>query len=57
MPYKTLLLSINDTATGVVAEMLDKYGLNKAEAGAFCLVQATTLPTHGDHMVSRWLDG
>ena len=28
VPYKTLLLSITDTACMVVAEMLDKYGLN-----------------------------
>ena len=29
VPYKTLLLSIRDTAAMVVQEMLEKYGINK----------------------------
>ena len=28
-PYKTLLLSVNDTAVHVVQEMPEKYGINK----------------------------
>ena len=39
MPYKTLLLSVQDTAGGVVREMVEKYGLPKSEAPHFCLVQ------------------
>jgi hypothetical protein len=29
VPYKTLLLSVRDTAAQVVLEMLEKYGINK----------------------------
>merc|ERR1719193_1593050 len=48
VPYKTLLLSIRDTAAIVVQEMLDKYGISKAEAGQFCLVQSNlTMPEDG----------
>lgn len=40
VPYKTLLLSVRDTAQQVVREMLEKYGLEKeADPSAFCLVQ------------------
>ena len=39
VPYKTLLLSVQDTAGGVVREMVEKYGLPKSEAPHFCLVQ------------------
>merc|ERR1740129_898307 len=48
VPYKTLLLSVNDTAVHVVQEMLEKYGINKAEPPNFCLVQANlTMPEDG----------
>uniref|UniRef100_A0A1Y1NGW7 Afadin n=2 Tax=Photinus pyralis TaxID=7054 RepID=A0A1Y1NGW7_PHOPY len=43
VPYKTLLLSIRDTAGIVVREMLDKYGLHKADPSQWCLVQVTSL--------------
>lgn len=39
VPYKTLLLSVGDTATQVVREMLAKYGLDREDAHNFCLVQ------------------
>jgi len=41
VPYKTLLLSMNDTATHVVRETLDKYGLEKENAHRYCLMQVT----------------
>ena len=44
VPYKTLLLSVHDSAAFVVEEMLDKYGIDRKEAGLFCLVQSTTMP-------------
>ena len=43
VPYKTLLLSVNDAAAFVVEEMLEKYGLDRKEAHNFCLVQVTNL--------------
>lgn len=39
IPYKSLLLSVSDTAAYVVKEMLDKYGLTKANPKEYCLVQ------------------
>ncbi|XP_025829526.1 afadin isoform X5 [Agrilus planipennis] len=48
VPYKTLLLSIRDTAGSVVREMLDKYGLNKADPSQWCLVQVTSQPGSPD---------
>jgi len=48
VPYKTLLLSVRDTAAGVVLEMLDKYGVSKSEALNYCLVQSNlTMPEDG----------
>lgn len=44
VPYKTLLLSIRDSAGAVVREMMDKYGLNKADPLQWCLVQITSQP-------------
>lgn len=38
VPYKTLLLSINDTAAHVVKEMMAKYGLDH-DPQSYCLVQ------------------
>ena len=46
VPYKTLLLSVNDSAAFVVEEMLDKYGIDKKESHLFCLVQSTTMPSN-----------
>lgn len=39
IPYKTLLLSNNDTAAFAVKETLDKYGLNTEDPDNYCLVQ------------------
>ncbi len=39
VPYKTLLLSISDSAAFIVEEMLEKYGRDRREASQFCLVQ------------------
>lgn len=39
VPYKTLLLSIRDSAAQIVREMLSKYGLEKVDAQQYCLVQ------------------
>ena len=39
VPYKTLLLSIRDTAANVVKEMLDKYGLHREDPANYCLIQ------------------
>ncbi|XP_045765016.1 afadin isoform X5 [Maniola jurtina] len=42
VPYKTLLLSVGDTAAGVVREMLDKYGLSRHDPHHYCIVQVDT---------------
>ncbi|CAG0894654.1 unnamed protein product [Cyprideis torosa] len=39
VPYKTLLLSVHDTAINIVQEMLDKYGIPREEAPNYCLVE------------------
>lgn len=39
VPYKTLLLSVNDTAVYVVKEMLAKYGLTNQDPANYCLFQ------------------
>ncbi|CAG7837489.1 unnamed protein product [Allacma fusca] len=39
VPYKTLLLSVNDTAVYVVKEMLAKYSLTNYDPLQYCLVQ------------------
>jgi afadin len=41
VPYKTLLLSIRDSAAQVVREMLAKYGLEKVDPQQYCLVQVS----------------
>lgn len=41
VPYKTLLLSMNDTVAHVVRETLDKYGLEQEDAHRYCLMQVT----------------
>ncbi|CAG0888923.1 unnamed protein product [Darwinula stevensoni] len=45
VPYKTLLLSVRDTAAYVVREMLDKYSLDKEDPANYCLVQIVTDPS------------
>ncbi|XP_023710210.1 uncharacterized protein LOC111865986 isoform X4 [Cryptotermes secundus] len=43
VPYKTLLLSVRDTAQQVVKEMLTKYGLDREiDPHNYCLVQVNT---------------
>ncbi|RZF35618.1 hypothetical protein LSTR_LSTR005146 [Laodelphax striatellus] len=42
VPYKTLLLSVRDSATQVVKEMLNKYGLDREDPHNYCLVQVNT---------------
>ncbi|KAM7294708.1 afadin [Ixodes scapularis] len=44
VPYKTLLLSTTDTASHVVKEILDKYGLDQEEPLHYCLVQVLLPP-------------
>lgn len=40
VPYKTLLLSVRDTAQQVVREMLTKYGLDReTDPHSYCLLQ------------------
>ncbi len=39
IPYKTLLLSVNDTAEWIVKEMLEKYGLKHENPQNYCLLQ------------------
>ena len=41
VPYKTLLLSIADTALYVLKETLEKYGMEKEDPNNYCLVQVT----------------
>ena len=41
IPYKSLLLSIDDTAAFVVREILDKYGLENENENDYCLVSVT----------------
>lgn len=41
VPYKTLLLSVRDSAVQVVREMLSKYGLEKVDPQQYCLVQVS----------------
>lgn len=41
VPYKTLLLSVRDSAAAVVREMLAKYGLDKEDPHNYCLVQVS----------------
>ncbi|KAL4708426.1 hypothetical protein ACJJTC_019662 [Scirpophaga incertulas] len=42
VPYKTLLVSVGDTAAAVVREMLDKYGLARHDPHQYCIVQVDT---------------
>ncbi|XP_076371722.1 afadin-like [Tachypleus tridentatus] len=51
VPYKTLLLSSEDVASGVVKEVLEKYGLEKENSQQYCLVQVVipTMKNIDDH--------
>ncbi|KAK0086310.1 hypothetical protein PV325_003382 [Microctonus aethiopoides] len=48
VPYKTLLLSVRDSAAQVVREMLAKYGLDKVDPQQYCLVQVNGETTNGN---------
>lgn len=43
IPYKTLLLSNQDTAAFAVKETLEKYGLSAEDPDNYCLVQVTNV--------------
>ena len=43
VPYKTFLLSLNDTAEWVVKEMLNKYGMKYENPITYCLSQVTII--------------
>ncbi|XP_011311606.1 afadin isoform X2 [Fopius arisanus] len=55
VPYKTLLLSVRDSAAQVVREMLSKYGLDKVDPQQYCLVQvngeATSSNAHQEYIL------
>lgn len=55
MPYKTLLLSVRDCAGAVVREMLDKYGLSRADPSQWCLVQVTQQPGGGSDAATEYV--
>lgn len=44
VPYKTLLLSVHDTAEVVIKQTLEKYGLDREDSAPYCLVQAVLPP-------------
>ena len=46
MPYKTLLLSVRDTAAQVVLEMLEKYGISRGRTDIhqFCVEELDFWP-------------
>lgn len=44
VPYKTLLLSVNDSAENVIKQTLEKYSLEKEDYSKYCLVQAILPP-------------
>ncbi|XP_018300950.1 uncharacterized protein cno [Mycetomoellerius zeteki] len=48
VPYKTLLLSVRDSAAQVVREMLSKYGLEKVDPQLYCLVQVNSENVSGN---------
>ncbi|EFN65943.1 Afadin [Camponotus floridanus] len=48
VPYKTLLLSVRDSAAQVVREMLAKYGLEKVDPQLYCLVQVNSENVSGN---------
>ena len=42
VPYKTLLLSTQDSAAHVVREILEKYGMDNEDPVKYCLVQVNS---------------
>ncbi|KAM9316702.1 afadin [Gastrophryne carolinensis] len=48
IPYKTILLSTNDTADFAVIEALEKYGMERENPQHFCIARVT-LPPGGQH--------
>ncbi|XP_022256990.1 afadin-like isoform X2 [Limulus polyphemus] len=50
VPYKTLLLSTNDTASNVVKEVLEKYGREKEDPLQYCLVQVIIPTVSNDNL-------
>ncbi|XP_018404820.1 PREDICTED: afadin [Cyphomyrmex costatus] len=56
VPYKTLLLSVRDSAAQVVREMLSKYGLEKVDPQLYCLVQVNSENVSGNSHQEYILD-
>ncbi|XP_076386957.1 adherens junction formation factor afadin isoform X12 [Megachile rotundata] len=56
VPYKTLLLSVRDSAVHVVREMLSKYGLEKVDPQQYCLVQVNSEHVNGGAQQEYILD-
>ncbi|XP_054007820.1 afadin isoform X7 [Hylaeus anthracinus] len=56
VPYKTLLLSVRDSAVQVVREMLSKYGLEKVDPQQYCLVQVNSENVSGGTQQEYILD-
>jgi hypothetical protein len=60
IPYKTLLMSNQDTAAFAVKETLEKYGLNNEDPDNYCLVQVISPSReerdHGAHTKEFILD-
>ncbi|XP_076626504.1 adherens junction formation factor afadin isoform X3 [Colletes latitarsis] len=56
VPYKTLLLSVRDSAVQVVREMLSKYGLEKVDPQQYCLVQVNSEHVSGGTQQEYILD-
>ncbi|OQV23477.1 Afadin [Hypsibius exemplaris] len=44
VPYKTLLLSVQDSVESVIKQTLEKYGLERDDYAKYCLVQAVLPP-------------
>ncbi|XP_033113296.1 afadin-like isoform X2 [Anneissia japonica] len=44
VPYKSLLVSVDQTAENIIAEALEKYGLQKHNPANYCLVKVTVPP-------------
>ena len=51
VPYRTLLLAIEDSASHVIKETLEKYGKEAADPEDYCLVQVG--PKLEQHTVSK----
>ncbi|XP_076674496.1 adherens junction formation factor afadin isoform X4 [Andrena cerasifolii] len=56
VPYKTLLLSVRDSAVQVVREMLSKYGLEKVDPQQYCLMQVNSENMNGGTQQEYILD-